>query len=159
MHTLSQPSARLFTSTHPAFKTKKSLQYPSMFPKRCVTVYYIRHSTNSSTIALYPHSNSNLYVFLVNDRISFLWQHGRGTHVWILKQADGSQYFLSNRYTGDFVQGQRHGQGTFYFANGAIYEGEWSNNKSHAKVNPRYSIASHSLYTHVHKFSKNPERK
>ncbi|XP_076615381.1 radial spoke head 10 homolog B [Chaetodon auriga] len=60
-------------------------------------------------------------------------QHGRGTHVWILRQANGSQYSQSNQYTGDFVQGHRHGQGTFYYAGGAIYEGQWSNNKRHAK--------------------------
>ncbi|KAM9336614.1 radial spoke head 10 homolog B [Symphorus nematophorus] len=60
-------------------------------------------------------------------------QHGRGTHVWIPTRADGFQYSQSNQYTGDFVQGQRHGQGTYYYASGAIYEGEWSNNKRHAK--------------------------
>lgn len=89
----------------------------------------------------------------------FVWQHGRGTHLWNLKQADESQYSLSHQYTGDFVQGQRHGQGTFHFANGAIYEGEWRNNKSHAKVNLQYTIASHILYTYNHKFSENPEWK
>lgn len=107
-----------------------------LFSKRCVTVYYIRRCTNSRTIAFYPLSNSNLIeVFVVNHMISVLWQHGRGTHVWILRQADGSQCFLSNQYTGDFAQGQRHGHGTFYYASGATYEGEWSNNKSLAKVN------------------------
>ncbi|XP_022598078.1 radial spoke head 10 homolog B-like [Seriola dumerili] len=60
-------------------------------------------------------------------------QHGRGTHIWILRRADGSQYSQSNRYTGDFVQGQRHGLGTFYYAGGAIYEGEWKNNKKDGK--------------------------
>ncbi|XP_035469851.1 radial spoke head 10 homolog B isoform X2 [Scophthalmus maximus] len=60
-------------------------------------------------------------------------QHGRGTHVWILRRVDGSQYSQSNRYTGDFVQGQRHGQGTFFYAGGATYEGEWKNNKKHGE--------------------------
>ncbi|XP_059180370.1 radial spoke head 10 homolog B isoform X2 [Centropristis striata] len=60
-------------------------------------------------------------------------QHGRGTHTWILKRVDGSQYTQSNQYTGDSVQGQRHGQGTFYYASGAIYEGEWRKNKKHGK--------------------------
>ncbi|XP_040885363.1 radial spoke head 10 homolog B [Toxotes jaculatrix] len=60
-------------------------------------------------------------------------QHGQGTHVWILRRAYGSQYSQCNRYTGDFVQGQRHGLGTFYYAGGAIYEGEWKNNKKHGK--------------------------
>ncbi|XP_051273709.1 radial spoke head 10 homolog B isoform X2 [Dicentrarchus labrax] len=60
-------------------------------------------------------------------------QHGRGTHVWILRRVDGSQYSQSNQYTGDYVQGQRHGQGAFYYAAGEIYEGEWKNNKKHGK--------------------------
>ncbi|XP_008300148.1 radial spoke head 10 homolog B, partial [Stegastes partitus] len=60
-------------------------------------------------------------------------QHGRGTHVWILRRVDGSQYFQSNHYKGDFVQGQRHGQGTFHYASGAVYEGEWRNNKKHGQ--------------------------
>ncbi|XP_034563475.1 radial spoke head 10 homolog B isoform X2 [Notolabrus celidotus] len=60
-------------------------------------------------------------------------QHGQGTHTWILRRADGSQYIKSNQYTGDFIQGQRHGQGTFYYAGGAVYEGEWRRNKKHGK--------------------------
>uniref|UniRef100_A0A3Q1F4A4 Radial spoke head 10 homolog B n=1 Tax=Acanthochromis polyacanthus TaxID=80966 RepID=A0A3Q1F4A4_9TELE len=60
-------------------------------------------------------------------------QHGRGTHVWILKRAEESQYFQSNHYKGDFIHGQRHGQGTFYYASGAIYEGEWRNSKKHGQ--------------------------
>ncbi|XP_071319624.1 radial spoke head 10 homolog B isoform X2 [Trachinotus anak] len=60
-------------------------------------------------------------------------QHGRGTHIWILRRANGSQYTQSNQYKGDFVQGQRHGQGTFYYAGGAVYEGEWKNNRKHGK--------------------------
>ncbi|XP_074475407.1 radial spoke head 10 homolog B isoform X2 [Sebastes fasciatus] len=60
-------------------------------------------------------------------------QHGRGTHVWILRRADLSHYSQSNHYSGDFVQGQRHGQGTFYYAGGPIYEGEWRENKKHGK--------------------------
>uniref|UniRef100_A0A669B0Y3 Radial spoke head 10 homolog B n=1 Tax=Oreochromis niloticus TaxID=8128 RepID=A0A669B0Y3_ORENI len=61
-------------------------------------------------------------------------QHGQGTHVWNLWRKDGSQYSQSNRYTGEFAQGQRHGWGTFYYAGGAIYEGEWKNNKKHGQV-------------------------
>uniref|UniRef100_A0A673ALE4 Radial spoke head 10 homolog B n=1 Tax=Sphaeramia orbicularis TaxID=375764 RepID=A0A673ALE4_9TELE len=63
-------------------------------------------------------------------------RHGRGTHMWILRRQDGSQYSQSNQYTGDFFQGERHGQGTFHYAGGAIYEGEWKNNKKHGQVIP-----------------------
>lgn len=77
----------------------------------------------------------------------FCRQHGRGTHVWILRQVEESQCFLSNQYTGDFVQGQRHGRGTFYHASGAFYEGEWCNNKSVSKVNP---VTHHRLRQSMH---------
>lgn len=80
--------------------------------------------------------------FAVNHMISVLSQHGRGTHIWILSQGGGLQCFLSNQYTGDFVQGQRHGHGTFYYASGAIYEGEWRNNASLAKVHQRCITAT-----------------
>ncbi|XP_041830133.1 radial spoke head 10 homolog B isoform X2 [Melanotaenia boesemani] len=60
-------------------------------------------------------------------------QHGRGTHVWFLMRTDRSQYLQSNKYTGEFFQGQRHGEGTFYYADGAVYEGEWKNNKKHGQ--------------------------
>ncbi|XP_056286419.1 radial spoke head 10 homolog B [Pseudoliparis swirei] len=61
-------------------------------------------------------------------------QHGRGTHVWVTWRADGSQYSQSNYYTGDFTQGQMHGQGTFHYANGAIYKQEWRGNNKHGKA-------------------------
>lgn len=80
------------------------------------------------------------------DRLSDRWingiillsssrQEGQGTHIWVLRQVEESQCFLSNQYTGSFVQGLRHGRGTFYHASGAIYEGEWRNNKSVSTVN------------------------
>lgn len=37
-------------------------------------------------------------------------------------------------YDGDFVNGLRHGFGTFYYANGAKYEGGWKDNMKHGKV-------------------------
>lgn len=86
--------------------------------------------------------------------ISVLCQHGRGTHIWILSQGGGLQCFLSNQYTGDFVQGQRHGRGTFYYASGAIYEGEWSNNASLAKVHQSIMHHCHTARTHALKFVK-----
>ena len=46
----------------------------------------------------------------------------------------GSQYPLRNTYDGEFVKGLRHGYGTFHYANGARYEGEWANNMKHGKV-------------------------
>lgn len=66
---------------------------------------------------------------------TLLRQHGQGTHIWLPQKADGSQYSIINRYTGEFNQGQKHGLGTFYYASGVTYEGEWSNDRRHAKVN------------------------
>lgn len=40
-----------------------------------------------------------------------------------------------NEYTGEFVQGMRHGQGQFLYASGAVYSGEWKHDKKHGQVN------------------------
>ncbi|OWK61918.1 Radial spoke head 10 B2 [Lonchura striata] len=61
-------------------------------------------------------------------------QHGSGIHTWFLKKMDLSQYPLRNEYVGDFVKGERHGHGTFLYADGAVYSGEWVHNKKHGKV-------------------------
>ncbi|CAJ1080725.1 radial spoke head 10 homolog B isoform X1 [Xyrichtys novacula] len=83
------------------------------------------------------HGKGTMKWLKLGEEYDGMWQngvqHGQGTHTWILKRADGSQYTKSNRYTGDFVQGQRHGLGTFYYAGGAIYVGQWRNNKKHGK--------------------------
>ncbi|XP_021267280.1 radial spoke head 10 homolog B2 isoform X2 [Numida meleagris] len=60
-------------------------------------------------------------------------QHGYGTHIWFLKRMPASQYPLRNKYTGDFVNGERHGRGRFIYASGAVYDGEWVHNKKHGK--------------------------
>lgn len=120
-------TAHLLTSTYPAVFLLSQIHY-----------------SYSRKIAFVMLTSAN--VFVGNHMSSLLWQHGRGTHVWILRRVDGSQYSQSNRYTGDFVQGQRHGQGTFFYAGGATYEGEWKNNKKHGEVDQSYSIATHCQY-------------
>jgi hypothetical protein len=45
-----------------------------------------------------------------------------------------TQYALRNTYFGNFKNGKRHGQGTFLYANGAKYEGNWENNLKHGWV-------------------------
>lgn len=45
-----------------------------------------------------------------------------------------TQYALRNTYYGHFKNGKRHGQGTFLYANGAKYEGNWENNLKHGWV-------------------------
>ncbi|XP_074520019.1 radial spoke head 10 homolog B isoform X2 [Halichoeres trimaculatus] len=83
------------------------------------------------------HGKGTMRWLALGEEYSGMWQngvqHGRGTHTWILRRADGSQYIKNNQYTGDFLRGQRHGQGTFYYAGGAVYEGEWRKDKKHGK--------------------------
>ncbi len=61
-------------------------------------------------------------------------QHGQGQHIWFLHRVAGSQYPLRNTYDGEFTKGLRQGYGTFYYANGARYEGQWLANMKHGKV-------------------------
>ena len=53
-----------------------------------------------------------------------------GYHVWKtdLESFGGLQLSMCNRYQGSFVQGLRHGHGTYHYATGARYKGEWRNN-------------------------------
>ncbi|XP_077057278.1 radial spoke head 10 homolog B isoform X2 [Siphateles boraxobius] len=60
-------------------------------------------------------------------------QDGKGTHTWFCKRVPCSQYPRMNEYTGEFVQGMRHGQGQFLYASGAVYSGEWKHNKKHGQ--------------------------
>lgn len=64
----------------------------------------------------------------------FSLQNGFGTHKWFIKRILNSQYPLRNEYIGEFVNGCRHGRGKFYYASGAVYEGEWVCNKKHGMV-------------------------
>ena len=57
-----------------------------------------------------------------------------GQHIWFLRRVHGSQYPLRNMYDGEFRRRMRHGSGTFYYANGARYEGQWEADKKHGKV-------------------------
>ncbi|XP_073399170.1 radial spoke head 10 homolog B isoform X1 [Dendrobates tinctorius] len=70
-----------------------------------------------------------------NEEYVGQWEHGvqngPGTHTWFLKRVAGSQYSLRNEYIGNFVSGARHGQGRYYYANGAMYDGQWRNNRKH----------------------------
>ena len=46
-----------------------------------------------------------------------------------------TQYALRNTYYGSFKDGKRHGKGTFLYADGSKYEGNWENNLKHGWVN------------------------
>ncbi|XP_063270148.1 radial spoke head 10 homolog B-like isoform X2 [Prinia subflava] len=60
-------------------------------------------------------------------------QQGFGIHTWFLQRMEMSQYCLRNEYMGNFVQGERHGHGLFFYASGEIYSGEWVHNKKHGR--------------------------
>lgn len=40
---------------------------------------------------------------------------------------------IEERYEGDFVDGRFEGEGTFHYANGNVYKGQWKANKRHGK--------------------------
>ena len=37
------------------------------------------------------------------------------------------------KYTGEYVQGKKQGQGVYEWSNGTRYEGGWLNNKQHGE--------------------------
>ena len=61
-------------------------------------------------------------------------QQGYGEHVWFFQRTEKSQYPLRNMYKGQLHNGLRHGVGAFFYANGAVYEGEWRHNHKHGQV-------------------------
>ena len=61
-------------------------------------------------------------------------QNGPGIHVWYIIRAEESQYALRNYYEGMFLNGRRHGHGTFYYSSGTKYTGEWKGDQKHGKV-------------------------
>ncbi|XP_078612753.1 radial spoke head 10 homolog B-like isoform X2 [Branchiostoma floridae x Branchiostoma japonicum] len=81
------------------------------------------------------HGQGTMIWHSLNQRYEGTWEngviHGFGTHTWFLKRVPGSQYPMRNEYTGEFVNGVRHGRGKFLFAGGAVYDGEWEDNKKY----------------------------
>ena len=60
---------------------------------------------------------------------------GSGEHVWLGERAEFAvtERQMCNRYTGEFVNGLRCGQGTFFFSNGSRYIGQFKNNQKHGQ--------------------------
>lgn len=56
--------------------------------------------------------------------------HGNGEHFFDANDVT-SLYHRSNVYRGTFRNGLRHGQGTFFYADGSQYSGLWKDNKKH----------------------------
>ncbi|KAL4483811.1 hypothetical protein ABPG72_006186 [Tetrahymena utriculariae] len=53
-------------------------------------------------------------------------QNGFGVHIWL--ENKGEKKMFRNRYEGQWLDGERHGYGVFYYANGSKYEGQWAKN-------------------------------
>lgn len=80
--------------------------------------------------------------------------HGHGTHIWhaasVPKPAtdptsrDMPSQQMNNAYSGQWVQGVRHGRGKFSYASGATYDGEWENNTKEGLG--RYCFADGRIY-------------
>lgn len=51
-------------------------------------------------------------------------QHGEGRHIFFNLSAQ-----TCNCYVGSFQHGKRNGTGTFYYADGSMFEGHWENNE------------------------------
>ena len=49
---------------------------------------------------------------------------GKGEYVWGSDFTDASPFQMFNYYYGEWVEGQRHGEGVFHYATGAVYAGE-----------------------------------
>ena len=68
-----------------------------------------------------------------NERYTGVWENdnpnGVGSLVWLDNK--GETKVQRNRYSGQFLNGNREGLGVFYYANGSIYEGEFVSNKKH----------------------------
>ncbi|XP_011912698.1 PREDICTED: LOW QUALITY PROTEIN: radial spoke head 10 homolog B-like [Cercocebus atys] len=88
------------------------------------------------------HGEGRMRWLTANEEYTGPWerglQNGFGTHMWFLKRIPSSQYPLRNEYIGESVNGLRHGRGKFYYASGAVYDGEWVSNKKHGTP-PIYS--------------------
>ena len=49
------------------------------------------------------------------------------------KNGYGIWTYSGNKYEGDFLNGRRHGKGTYTWAHGWKYEGEWDNHRMHGQ--------------------------
>lgn len=57
--------------------------------------------------------------------------NGEGEHIWVEVPQKAIQRQTCNLYRGAFKDGKRCGHGTFFYANGSQYTGQWLNNSKH----------------------------
>jgi len=85
-----------------------------------------------------------------------LWENnqpqGMGTHTWHAPEPrpdpngkEGPTQQMNNRYHGEWNGGLRHGEGSFYYANGAKFNGSWTDNVKHGQG--RYTFEDGKVYS------------
>jgi hypothetical protein len=83
-------------------------------------------------------TGQGILIFASGNRYEGQWKdnnmHGKGKNVW------GSEtQWAGDTYNGDWVEGNRTGQGVYNFASGNRYEGQWKDNKKHGKGKMKYA--------------------
>jgi hypothetical protein len=84
------------------------------------------------------HGKGTMSWMQARERYEGQWENdkqgGHGEHLWMdsaptNKHHHGTQKLMCNRYSGQFLDGLRHGLGTFLYANGSTYSGGWIDNQ------------------------------
>ena len=99
---------------------------------------------------MYP--DGNVYEGMFN---ALKQRHGRGTYTYAAatggededddEEEGGKKEAVPARYSGDFHLGKKHGQGTFRYPDGSIYNGTWVDNTRHGKGT--YTYANGDVYS------------
>ncbi|KAG8145659.1 hypothetical protein E2320_012144, partial [Naja naja] len=84
----------------------------------------IRHGFGMYKCGTYPvsYKSGNIYEGQWERDL----RHGEGRMRWLTSNQE-----YTGMWVNDFVNGNRHGHGKFFFASGAMYDGEWVLNKKH----------------------------
>lgn len=77
--------------------------------------------------------------------------NGFGTYIWFNGDTDNRSWSHGDKYVGYFLNGQMHGQGTYYYVNGNSYTGSFSNGNMHGHGTFRYKSGK----TYIGSFKKN----
>ncbi len=75
---------------------------------------------------------------MIKEQLLGQWKenkkHGKGTYIW-----GPASKWAGDIYKGDYVDGNRTGQGIYNYANGNVYEGQFKENKMHGKGKMKYA--------------------
>lgn len=153
MHTLSQPSARLFTSAHPAFKTKQKNvdNIHQMFLEMlCHSLLYQAQHWFQHNSCLSSWITDSFFLSGSMDEA-----HTCGT--WSKRMNHSIPWAISTQ--GILFRVRGTDKGPFTLPMVRSMKGSGGTIKAMQRLICNTLIASHTLYTYTHKFSKNPEWK